>query len=60
MSEIKKFENSIEKLTKDKRLYLCIENEYYRNYLVENCESEYISYQIVEVIDLPRTISANP
>ena len=60
MLKTEKLTNSLEKITKDKKLYLCIENEFYRNYLVENCESAHISYQTVEVIDLPRTISANP
>ena len=60
MSNLKKSASSIENLTKNKRLYLCIENEFYRNYLVQNCDSEHISYQTVEVFDLPKTISANP
>ena len=60
MSENTFFTASTEILTKDKILYLCIENEYYKNYLIENCESKNISYKPVEVIDLPKTISANP
>ena len=52
--------NSLEYLTNDKILYICIENDFYRNYLTRNCDQDKIPYRDIELIDLPGTISANP
>tara|TARA_E500000331_G_scaffold307280_1_gene312079 strand:+ start:2089 stop:4134 length:2046 start_codon:yes stop_codon:yes gene_type:complete len=60
MSVNPKHINPLEELTKDKILYFCIENDFYRNYLTRNCDDEHISYRNLELIDLPGTISANP
>tara|TARA_Y100001970_G_scaffold290582_2_gene424856 strand:- start:18226 stop:20271 length:2046 start_codon:yes stop_codon:yes gene_type:complete len=50
----------LDTLTKDRTLYFCIENEFYRNYLVQRCDSQHITYHNVNLIDLPGTVSANP
>ena len=52
--------NSLEYLTNDKILYICIENDFYRNYLTRNFDQDKIPYRDIELIDLPGTISANP
>ena len=59
MSEPTNLQTAIGTLTTDKILYLCIENEFYKNYIVENCQQNNISHKTVEIIDLPKTISTN-
>ena len=60
MASNRKIDSVIEKIKKDKTLYFCIENDFYREYLVKNCDEENISYINLELIDLPGTISSNP
>ena len=60
MSQNSKNNNVTEKIKKEKDLYFCIENDFYREYLVKNCDEENISYINLDLIDLPGTISSNP
>ena len=47
-------------LIKDTTLYFCIENDFYRDYLAQNCDEKHIPYLNLDLIDLPGTVSANP
>ena len=60
MASNSKNNSVIEKIKKEKTLYFCIENNFYREYLVKNCDEENIPYINLELIDLPGTISSNP
>ena len=60
MIAISKNKKTLSNITQDKALYFCIENQFFRDYLAENCDEKNITYTNLDLIDLPGTISSNP
>ena len=53
-------DTEIYQLLNEQDLYLCIENEFYREYLVKHFEEKDITFQVVDLMELAASITAKP